>query len=102
YSCPPADESGQALLKHTLAVPRESDYSIFECVYGIPNPSPATQSCFYNKLHGGQVLGARADACPDEAPCLETTGSFSSQGHPEVPPWIENGRWLLHVMENHT
>ncbi|KXN87051.1 hypothetical protein AN958_09397 [Leucoagaricus sp. SymC.cos] len=103
FSCPDTDVRGQALLKHVLAVPWKSDFSVFECVYGEVDINPKAHSCFYSKMDGKHKLSAGKDECPVEAiPCTGTANRFSSPGHPEVPAWIENGRYLLYLKENHT
>ncbi|KAF5349659.1 hypothetical protein D9756_008778 [Leucocoprinus leucothites] len=104
YSCPDTNAIGQALLHRILAIPYESDYSVFQCVYGEVNANPKTQSCFYNKANGKHALGHEKDGCPAQAtPCSSGAEDlFSSPGHPEVPAWIENGRYLLYLKENHT
>jgi hypothetical protein len=75
YSCPSTDNLGQALLERPLAIPYQSDYSIFECVYvqvyrvcplltsscryGGVIPNSQTRSCFYTKVHGGDASAAK-------------------------------------------
>lgn len=66
FFCPSQDELGQALLTQPLAIPYQSDYSVFECVYVQGYPlhqylmgicrygegisDPETHSCFYIKV----------------------------------------------------
>ncbi|KAF7777750.1 hypothetical protein Agabi119p4_3822 [Agaricus bisporus var. burnettii] len=103
FFCPSQDELGQALLTQPLAIPYQSDYSVFECVYGEGISDPETHSCFYIKSDGKHALDGQKDQCPAHAiPCSNAPGSFSSYGKPEVPAWIENGRSLLYLKENHT
>ncbi|KAF9556628.1 hypothetical protein CPC08DRAFT_90696 [Agrocybe pediades] len=124
FSCPLANDNPSGswpLVKRAGAVGWDSYYTIFECVYSIPSSKsdlPISEwKCSYDKRTGLQSLAASNDYCPPKAlPCPSSSPSspvqsgetsredepqFSNIEKVEVMPWVENGRFLLYLMEHH-
>ncbi|KAF8981283.1 hypothetical protein BDQ17DRAFT_1291199 [Cyathus striatus] len=104
YSCPGADENGQSLLARPYAIPLVSEYSIFECIYGVPQSSAPVRTCSYDKVTGAEALSAEGNGCPPHAhPCGEVESPlFSKQegDKAEIPSWVEAGRYMFYVRQH--
>ncbi|KAF8876976.1 hypothetical protein CPB84DRAFT_379267 [Gymnopilus junonius] len=125
FSCPESDASSWPLVKRPHTIGWESYYSIFECVYSIPKTNPSQElhehKCSYGKQSGIQRLRVANDNCPPRAiqcpqprlydpeddegedhvePPLNKP-KFSNLDAEEVPPWVDNGRYLLFLSEHH-
>ena len=68
YFCPPEDELGQTLLKQPLAIPYQSHYSIFECVY--------VQVCLMHLLFWGLTRRPTESIMFVPPPCSRTGTGF--------------------------
>jgi len=110
FSCPTMDKLSQPLVKRPYAIGFESFYSIFECKYLSSNEDLPYPTCSYYKDSGLQALGSLHDHCiPNAVPCSDSAQestetdppSFSNQDKDEVPPWVETGRYLVYLKENH-
>ncbi|TFK35938.1 hypothetical protein BDQ12DRAFT_261594 [Crucibulum laeve] len=104
FSCPASDTDSHVLIRRPNAIPFVSDYSLFECIYGVHgNIDVEIHTCSYDKVSGKQILSYAANHCPEEAISCSGLDSplFSSEGEKtEDVSWVENGRWLLHMKEH--
>ncbi|EDR01530.1 uncharacterized protein LACBIDRAFT_310842 [Laccaria bicolor S238N-H82] len=125
YSCPQRDGANRVLIAKVNALGYEQGYSIFECVYAPPEAYDDARTCSYHKTSGKQALSSKAISCPAQAPSCETPSSsfsytssvsnpptqyhkmpakplFSKQDDiiPEIPTWVETGRYMLWVKEH--
>jgi len=115
FSCPPRNTLSWSLVKRKHAVGWDSYYTLFECVYAVPEKdsdlSISEWKCSYDKRTGHQTLSAAGDNCPPEAiPCPSFSAGqdiaqaqmpmFSNFAKDEIPPWVENGRFLLWLKEH--
>ncbi|KAF9470838.1 hypothetical protein BDN70DRAFT_869509 [Pholiota conissans] len=105
FSCPELDLLAQPLVKRANAIGHNSFYSVFECFYFSAESRSMAHKCSYDKTTGAHRLGYRDDQCPPSAvPCEnneERPPKFSNfEDGLDVPPWVENGRYLLYLKEH--
>ncbi|KAF4611269.1 hypothetical protein D9613_006625 [Agrocybe pediades] len=115
YSCPLFNtlrSNPWPLVKREGAIGWDSHYTIFDCVYAVPSSQSdlaiSEWKCSYDKRTGLQALAAAGDNCPPRAlQCPSSSDphaaepQFSHMENVEVLPWVENGRFLLYLMEHH-
>lgn len=111
FSCPLTDANGQKLVGLPGAIPYDSAYSIFECVYPLAEPTPGRRvhTCSYDKATGRNVLSSSVDDCAQQAlPCSsspDAAGESSNSNTPprfsylkyEMPGWVEFNRYTMNL-----